>query len=91
MSVSEVFFDLAEAALRGWEGAGDAGTNYDAGVRASFAQWGVGGVNTYLADATSTPIDYNVAVYDNEGDGTINDFTSRSTVSIAWDDAATNE
>lgn len=91
MTSSEVYFDLAEAALRGWDGAGDAATNYEAGVRASFAQWGAGGVDEYLADATSTPIDYNDIVYDGEGDGTVNDFVSRSTVTVAWDETATNE
>ncbi|MFA9371578.1 MAG: SusD/RagB family nutrient-binding outer membrane lipoprotein [Labilibaculum antarcticum] len=91
LTASEVYFDLAEAVLRGWTGAGDAGTNYDAGVRASFSQWGASGVDGYLVDATSTPINYNDAVYDSEGDGTINDFTSNSTVTVVWDNAATNE
>ena len=91
ISASEVYFDMAEAALRGWTGAGDAGANYEAGVRASFTQWETAGVDDYLADATSTPIDYNDAVYDSRGDGTINDFTSRSTVTVAWDESAANE
>ena len=87
LSSAEVYFDLAEAALRGWEGAGNARENYEAGVRASFAEWGAGGVDEYLADATSTPIDYNDAAYT----GDVNDFVSRSTVTVAWDEAATNE
>lgn len=87
LTAAEVYFDLAEAALRGWDGAGDAASNYDAGVRASFSQWGASGVDTYLADATSTPIDYDDAVYS----GSINDFTSRSTVTVAWDESATDE
>ncbi len=87
LSSAEVYFDLAEAALRSWEGAGDAATNYEAGVRASFSEWGAGGVDTYLADNTSTPIDYNDPVYS----GAINDFVTRSTVTVAWNDAATNE
>ncbi|WP_372774324.1 SusD/RagB family nutrient-binding outer membrane lipoprotein [Mangrovibacterium sp.] len=91
LTASEVYFNLAEAALRGWSGAGEAGANYEAGVRASFIQWGVGGADDYLADATSTPIDYNDAVYDGLGDGAINDFTSRSTVTVAWDESASNE
>ncbi len=91
LTSSEVYFDLAEAALRGWDGAGDAAANYEAGVRASFTQWGISGVDDYLADATSTPIDYNDVVYDDQGDGTVNDFTSRSTVTVAWDESATNE
>ncbi|WP_297093388.1 SusD/RagB family nutrient-binding outer membrane lipoprotein [uncultured Draconibacterium sp.] len=87
LTAAEVNFDLAEAALRGWEGAGDAAANYEAGIRASFAEWGTGGVDAYLADATSTPIDYNDAAYA----GDVNDFVSRSTVTVAWDEAATNE
>ncbi len=91
LTSSEVYFDLAEAALRGWAGAGDARTNYEAGITASFAQWGVSGIADYLSDATSTPIDYNDIVYDDQEDGAINDFTSRSTVTVAWDETATNE
>ncbi|MCW3788217.1 SusD/RagB family nutrient-binding outer membrane lipoprotein [Plebeiibacterium sediminum] len=91
LTSSEVYFDLAEAALRGWEGAGDAQANYEAGVRASFAQWGASGVDAYLADATSTPINYNDVVYDALDDGTVNDFVTRSTVTVAWNEAASNE
>src|SRR5690606_40996919 len=40
MSADEVYFLKAEAALRGWAGAGDAQANYEAGVRASFELWG---------------------------------------------------
>ncbi len=86
-SAAEVYFDLAEAALRGWDGAGDAATNYEDGVRASFAEWGASGVDDYLADHTSTPIDYNDPVYN----GAINDFVSRSSVTVAWNESATNE
>ena len=50
---SEVCHLKAEAALRGWAGAGDAKTNYENGVKASFADWGAGGVDAYLADATT--------------------------------------
>ncbi len=87
LSSAEVYFDLAEAALRGWTGAGEAQANYEAGVRASFAEWGAGGVDEYLADATSTPIDYDDPVYV----GDVNDFVSRSTVTVAWNETATNE
>ncbi len=91
LTSSEVYFNLAEAALRGWDGAGDAATNYEAGITASFNQWGASGVSDYLADATSTPIDYNDIVYDDEGDGTINDFESLSSVTVAWDESVSNE
>jgi hypothetical protein len=86
-TAAEVDFCLAEASLRGWSGAGDAKTNYEAGVRASFADWGASGVDAYLADATSKPIDYN----DPKATGDVNDFVSRSSVTVAWDESATNE
>ena len=82
---SEVCHLKAEAALRGWTGAGDAKTNYEDGVKASFADWGAGGVDAYLADATSTPIDY---VDPKESR---NNFTSRSTVTVAWNEADSDE
>lgn len=91
MSADEVFFLKAEAALRGWAGAGDAQANYEAGVRASFELWGAGGVDAYLADNTKLPIDYNDVVYDGLEDGTVNDFTSDITITVAWDEAADNE
>lgn len=82
---SEVCHLKAEAALRGWAGAGDAKTNYEDGVRASFADWGAGGVDAYLADATSTPIDYVDPLEPR------NNWTSRSDVTPAWNDADSNE
>ena len=82
---SEVCHLKAEAALRGWAGAGDAKTNYEDGVKASFADWGAGGVDAYLADATSKPINY-VDPKDPR-----NNFTSRSDVTVAWNDADSNE
>jgi len=87
LAASEVYFDLAEAALRGWTGAGSAKTNYEAGVKASFEDWGAGGVDAYLADDTSKPIDY----VDPKYDGKINSFTSRSTVTVKWNEADSNE
>jgi hypothetical protein len=82
---SEVCHLKAEAALRGWAGAGDAKTNYENGVRASFADWGAGGVDAYLADDTSKPINY-VDPKDSR-----NNWTSRSDVTVAWNDADSNE
>lgn len=38
MNYAEVCLLKAEAALRGWSGAGDAKTNYEDGIRASFAE-----------------------------------------------------
>jgi len=87
LAASEVYFDLAEAGLRGWTGAGDAKSNYENGVKLSFADWGAGGVDSYLADDTSKPIDYN----DPKSTGSVNDFVSRSTVTVKWNEADSNE
>ena len=87
LAASEVYFDLAEASLRGWTGAGDAKTNYEAGVKASFLDWGAAGVDAYLADETSKPIDYN----DPKMTGSVNDFVSRSTVTVKWNEADSKE
>lgn len=85
---SDVLFNLAEAALRGWSGVpGTAQQNYEAGVRASFAEWGAGGVDDYLMDDAKLPINYD----DPKAEGEVNDFVSRWTVSVKWDDAADNE
>jgi hypothetical protein len=83
MSADEVYFIKAEAALRGWAGAGDAQANYEAGVRTSFELWGAGGVDDYLADNASLPIDYN----DPKASGAVNDFTNQITTTIAWNEA----
>ncbi|RYC53113.1 SusD/RagB family nutrient-binding outer membrane lipoprotein [Flagellimonas olearia] len=87
LSADEVHFIKAEAALRGWAGAGDAQTNYENGVKASFELWGAGGVDAYLADNASLPIDYDDPVET----GDVNDFVNQITNTIAWDEAASDE
>ena len=87
LTASDVHFTLAEAALRGWAGAGSAQEHYEAGVRASFGYWGAGGADDYLQDDTKLPIDYD----DPKASGDENDFVSRWTVTVKWDDAADNE
>ena len=84
-TAAEVMFLKAEAALRGWANAGDAQANYEAGVRLSFADWGAGGVDAYLADNASKPINY-VDPVDPR-----NNFTARSTITVAWNAADNNE
>ncbi len=84
-TAAEVALLKAEAGLRGWAGAGDPKTNYEDGVRLSFSDWGAGGVDAYLADNTSTPLNY-VDPVDPR-----NNFTSLSTVTVAWNDADNNE
>lgn len=79
MTAAEVNFLKAEAALRGWAGAGDAQTNYEAGVTASFTQHGVAGVGEYLSDATSTPADFVDAINPD------NNIAYASEVKVAYD------
>jgi hypothetical protein len=90
MCAAESWFLKAEAALRGWQGAGDAKTNYETGVRVSMQQWGVvdgAVVDAYLADDASTQ-----AGYDDKGAKTdVNDSAPISTITIAWDETSSNE
>lgn len=85
MTAAEVKFLKAEAALRGWDGAGNAQANYEAGISASFNQHGVSGLSDYLADDTSTPADY---VDDMNPD---NNYAYPSDVKIAFNTSGTNE
>jgi len=85
MTASEVYFLKAEAALRGWTGAGDAKSNYESGVEASFSQHKVAGVADYLADNTSTPADFV------DASNAVNNIAYASDVKIAYNAAGTNE
>jgi hypothetical protein len=90
-TAAEVSFLKAEAALRGWAGAGDAKTNYENGVKLSFSDWGASGVDAYLADATSKPIDYVDPIKVKVATYAQNDFTASSTITVAWNDADSKE
>lgn len=57
MTAAEVYFLRAEGALKGWNMNGNAEDLYNAGIRASFQQHGVKGVESYLA-STKTPAKY---------------------------------
>ena len=49
MSASEIYFVLAEAALKGWS-VGDAASHYQQAIKSSFETWGVaGGYENYIA------------------------------------------
>lgn len=53
-TAAETWFLKAEAAIRGYAGAGDAKTNYERGVQTSLEEWGKSAAyNTYINDATS--------------------------------------
>ncbi len=84
MNAAEVSFLCAEAvAVFGFNMGGTAQDFYEQGVRLSFDQWGVSGVDDYLADNTSTPGTY----IDPYG---VNNYNSTlSSITIAWDESAT--
>ena len=84
-TASEVSFLKAEAALRGWAGAGDAKTNYENGIKLSFADWGAGGVDSYITNSSNKPLNY-IDPADAR-----NNFTALSTITVAWNDGDSNE
>jgi hypothetical protein len=85
MTTAEVAFLKAEAALRGWAGAGGAQVNYEMGIMLSFQQHGASGAAAYIADNTSTPADYVDPV------NASNSIAAMSTITVAWNEAGTNE
>jgi hypothetical protein len=84
MTAAEVWFLKAEAALRGWNGAGDLQTDYVTGIQISMQQNGVNG-STYINDATSTPAPY--VDFLNTADNS----PALSTITVKWDPSASNE
>ncbi|KAA6329737.1 hypothetical protein EZS27_021485 [termite gut metagenome] len=81
---AEAYFLLAEAALRGWNTKeGSAQEFYEAGIDASFAQWGVS-IGDYLNNSN---------IPTNWVDPLVNEFNSLavSKISPKWDDASNNE
>ncbi|MDR6460064.1 hypothetical protein J2786_003187 [Chryseobacterium vietnamense] len=89
-TAAETWFLRAEAALRGYAGAGDIQTNYTTGVQQSFGEWGKSAsVATYLADNTSTEAPY---VDPKNADNNIGlGHPQLSTITIAWNNGDTNE
>ncbi len=86
MNAAEVAFLRAEgAAIFGFNMGGSAEQFYSEGVRLSFAQWGVEGVDAYLADDASIPATYE----DPAGTDSYN--VQLSTISPKWDDGASLE
>lgn len=84
MTAAEVWFLKAEAALRGWTGAGDAQTNYETGITTSLQQWSVAAAS-YLSDATSKPTAYV------DPKNPANNAAAVSTITVKWDPTSTNE
>ncbi|WP_426481096.1 SusD/RagB family nutrient-binding outer membrane lipoprotein [Chryseobacterium sp. R2ACT005] len=89
-TAAETWFLKAEAALRGYAGAGDIQTNYTTGVQQSFGEWGKSAnVASYLADTTSTEAPY---LDPKNADNNVPVGNPQlSTITIAWNNGDTNE
>lgn len=84
MTAAEMWFLKAEAAVRGWTGAGVAKDNYEKGINISMEQWGVA-IGDYLNDATSKQAAYVDPL------NAANNADPISTITVKWDEAAANE
>lgn len=89
MTSAEAAFLKAEAALRGWSGAGDVQTNYELGIQRSFDQYGLGSAATYYGNSTLKPKAYvdPKAITPGQNDVPLGS-PYLSDVTIKWDDAA---
>jgi len=85
MTAAEIWFLRAEAALRGLT-TEDVKVCYETGVKTSFAQWKVDGVNDYLA-SDKKPVGYVDYVPASGG----KDMDALITITPKWDDGATPE
>lgn len=83
MNAAEVTFLRAEYELR-WGSAENARTLYEDAIRLSFEERGASGADAYIADATHTPAAYVDPI------GRYSVSTPQSSVTIAWDDKATD-
>lgn len=85
MTAAEVWFLRAEAAMRGWAGAGGTVQSlYETGIQTSFDQYGLGSAATYIAStASAAPYVDPVNAANNAGPA--------SNVSVKWDDTASAE
>lgn len=88
MCGAEAWFLMAEAKLRLGLGSESVEHYYEQGIRASFAEWGCGGVEAYISDDTSEPLE-------NFSDAVSGRSTKvakmLSNLVVAWDDFATED
>lgn len=92
MVASESWFLKAEAALRGWNNAGNAQTNYETGIDRSFEMYGLSAsAAAYKSDASSAALPYVDPKALNRGE---NDVPASSPylskITIKWDEGASN-
>jgi hypothetical protein len=86
LTAAEAWFLKAEAATRGWTGAGTAKDNYESGIKTSFAQYGLD-ASTYIDDAGSTPAPYTDPKSITPGANDVKkDDLFLSTITIKWQD-----
>lgn len=85
MTAAEGYFLRAEGALRNWDMKGTAQALYEQGVTKSFDQYGLGGVSTYLGNATLKPAPYVDVI------NPANSAPSPSDVTIQWDESLSFE
>ncbi len=93
MVAAESWFLKAEAALRGWAGAGDAKTNYETGIRRSMEQHGLANAaSAYIGNATAKPAEYRdpKAITPGAND-VLTGSPHLSTITIQWEEAASND
>ena len=91
MTAAEAYFLKAEGVLNGWNmGSGATAMSlYNAGIAASFKQWGTGDATAYLADNTSTAapwVDTKKA-----SNSVLAGDPNLSTITIQWNDADAND
>lgn len=74
-NAAESYFLLAEGALAGWNVGTTSEQAYEMGIRMSFEERGVNGVDKYLSDATSVPAKYVSKVPASPSAGPLSDIT----------------
>lgn len=86
VTAAEVWFLKAEAAIRGYAGAGDPETNYKNGVKASFEEWGkLSDYNDYINNNVLTEAPYSDPK--NPDNNIPMGNPQLSTITIAWNNA----
>jgi hypothetical protein len=90
LTCAEASFLKAEAALRGWAGAGTAQANYETGIQRSFDQYSLGSAVAYYSDAVLKPNQYLDPKAVTAGQNNITTGSPYlSTITIKWNAAGT--
>lgn len=85
MYAAEAAFLRAEGALKGWNMGGTPQSFYEKGIRLSFEEYEVKGVDAYINDNTRRPAKYEDNLTPNHIG---NNCDAMSTVTIKWDESA---